>query len=964
VETPHHYWRTAEPTTVESDHDVLLHELAALRRSEAVLRDFIETSTIGLHWVGADGTILWANQAELDLLGYAREKYVGRNITEFHVDEPVINDMLARLNRGETLRDHSARMRHRDGSIRHVLVNSSVLFEDGKFIHTRCFTRDVTALRNEQEANRLLAAIVDSSDDAIISEDLTGRITSWNKGAERIFGYTAREAIGQSLMMLIPEDRQEEELQILARLQRGEAVDHFETFRRRKDGKLLNISLTISPVMDRQGGIIGGSEIARDITEVKRAEEAIKGLNSQQTADLDAMTRMQELSTRLIQSGAFSDLLNEILEAGIAITKADMGNIELIDADGETRIAAHRGFEPLFAELLDKVLGRPFDYRKALQPGERVIVEDIASSPLVAGTPMLTVMLDAGARAVQSTPLVNRSGQLLGMFSTYYRIPRGPTERDLRLIDVLVRLAADLIERSRAEEKLRESEERLRFAQDTANIGTFDWDIATGKNTWTTKLETMYGLPLGGFLGTQPAWEALVHPEDRPRVLERVSESLETGAPMEEDEWRVIWPDGSVHWLAGRWRVVKNAGGQPVRMMGVNIDVTDRKRAQEESFARQKLESLGTLASGIAHDFNNLLGGVMAQAELALEESQAGSSPVEELKRIRDGAIRGSEIVRQLMIYAGKESDAVGLVDVSRVARDMLELLKVSISKHAALVTDFGENLPAVRGSTGEIQQIVMNLVTNASEALEDRDGVIRVTTRRVSVDRAEAVSNGIAEGDYVQLEVADTGRGMSLETQAKVFDPFFTTKSQGHGLGMGVVRGIVRGLGGAIHVESELGKGTTFQIFLRSTGIVSGVSGPLPCVGESRTPQLATILIVEDDDALRVALAQILRRRGFETLDAANGADAINLLRANSIKIDMMLLDMTIPGPSSREVAALAAEARPGLKVVLTSAYDEKVVRTTVSATQACGFVRKPFQIDELVYTLRSALSLRATTG
>ena len=257
-----------------------------------------------------------------------------------------------------------------------------------------------------------------------------------------------------------------------------------------------------------------------------------------------------------------------------------------------------------------------------------------------------------------------------------------------------------------------------------------------------------------------------------------------------------------------------------------------------------------------------------------------------------------------------------------------------------------------------------MNLATNASESLDDRDGVIRVTTRRVNIDRSEGVSKGIAEGDYVQLEVTDTGRGMSSETQARIFDPFFTTKSQGHGLGLGVVRGIVRGLGGAIHLSSESGKGSTFQIFLRSTGIMTGTGGPLRPAGEPSPPPSATILVVEDDDALRVALAQILRRRGFETLDAANGVDAINLLRANSIRIDMMLLDMTIPGPSSREVAALAAEVRPGLKVVLTSAYDEKLVRTTVGAAQACGFVRKPFQVDELVHTLRSALSLRGPTG
>jgi PAS domain S-box-containing protein len=155
---------------VDSGHEVLLHELAALRRSEAVLRDFIETSTIGLHWLGADGTILWVNQAELDLLGYAREEYVGRNIAEFHADESVINDMLGRLSRGETLRDYPARLLHHDRSIRHVLINSSVLFEDGRFVHTRCFTRDATSLKQEQEAHRLLAAIVDSSDDAIFSK--------------------------------------------------------------------------------------------------------------------------------------------------------------------------------------------------------------------------------------------------------------------------------------------------------------------------------------------------------------------------------------------------------------------------------------------------------------------------------------------------------------------------------------------------------------------------------------------------------------------------------------------------------------------------------------------------------------------------------------------------------------------------------------------------------------------------
>ena len=182
----------AAPEDIE-DGSALWRELQALRRSEASLRDFVESSTTSLHWVGPDGTILWANQAELNLLGYAREEYIGRNIAEFHADAPVINDILARLHRGERLCEYPARLRHRDGTIRDVLIDSSVLLEEGKFVHTRCFTRDVTALRRQHDANLLLASIVDSSDDAIISKNLDGVIMSWNKSAERLFGYTAEE---------------------------------------------------------------------------------------------------------------------------------------------------------------------------------------------------------------------------------------------------------------------------------------------------------------------------------------------------------------------------------------------------------------------------------------------------------------------------------------------------------------------------------------------------------------------------------------------------------------------------------------------------------------------------------------------------------------------------------------------------------------------------------------------------
>ena len=261
------------------------------------------------------------------------------------------------------------------------------------------------------------------------------------------------------------------------------------------------------------------------------------------------------------------------------------------------------------------------------------------------------------------------------------------------------------------------------------------------------------------------------------------------------------------------------------------------------------MESLGPLANGIAHDFNNLLGGVLAQAELALSEVAAGLNPEEERRAIRDVAIRGSEIVRELMIYAGKETAAEGLVDVSRIVREMLELLKVSVSQHAVPETDLDDGVPPVRANAAQLRQIVMNLVTNASDAIGDRDGVIRVATSSVKARRKTpaAIASPLAASDYLELEVSDTGCGIPPEAQAKVFEPFFTSKSAGHGLGLAIVDGIVRSLGGTTHLTSEPGKGTTLQIWLPTASTGAAITGATILEEEAPAPsRVASVLVVE----------------------------------------------------------------------------------------------------------------------
>ncbi len=507
-------------------------------------------------------------------------------------------------------------------------------------------------------------------------------------------------------------------------------------------------------------------------------------------------------------------------------------------------------------------------------------------------------------------------------------------------------------------ERLRESEARLKTAERMTHIGHWTWDLRTNRATWSEEIFRITGQRMDYQPDYKTFFEIVVS-TDRDRLAEWVSETLreKRGSVI---EYRVIRPDSEVRTVFCMSEVLLDEAGSPELLFGTCQDVTDDRRAQQESFARQKLESLGTLAGGIAHDFNNLLGAVLAQTELAMAELASGSHPHEELTAIRDLSIRGSEIVRQLMIYAGQESDVLERVDVSDVAKRMLGLLKVAISSHATLATSLAD-LPAVRARTAQLSQIVMNLVVNASEALGDHAGVVHVTTELRTISESEAIGKALLPGDYVRLEVSDTGCGMSPETQARVFDPFFTTKFSGRGLGLAVVHGIVRSLRGAIQIASELGRGTTFEILLPCTESKRNAEDhPVVPVERAASPARgATVLIVEDEHQLRLAIAKMLRKSGFGVAEAASGSDAIDVLRTRGREFALILLDLTIPGSSSQEVVAKASLVHPNVKVLLMSAYSDDVARSMIRSNLVCGFVRKPFRLMDLVQTVRSVLEV-----
>jgi two-component system, cell cycle sensor histidine kinase and response regulator CckA len=520
----------------------------------------------------------------------------------------------------------------------------------------------------------------------------------------------------------------------------------------------------------------------------------------------------------------------------------------------------------------------------------------------------------------------------------------------------IVGATQDITEQVEARELARESAERLKRAERIAHVGNWSWDIPTNRVSWSEELFRIFGQP-ENFTPSFEAFLQQVVPQDRDRVSQSIKDGLaEKGGCSVEHQ--IARPNGELRTIVCISQVLLDEGGLPTQMFGACLDITDFRRAQEEAMAAQKLETVGTLANGIAHDFNNLLGAVLAQAELALDDVASGSNPVDSLKTIRDIAVRGSEIVRQLMIYAGREKEVPGPVDISQTIEEMIELLRVSVSKNATLEIDLAKDLPAVRANAAQISQMVINLATNASEAIGARDGGIRVTTRRavVSEDSPGTTPERLPKGEYLKLVVSDTGEGMSPETQARVFDPFFTTKSTGRGLGLAVVQGIVRVLGGAIHLDSEPGKGSTFEILLPCAETGAGTArGPMSHAEEPAPP--FTILVVEDEDPLRQATSKMLRKAGYSVLEAGDGSAAVDRVRAERSPIDILLLDVTLPGTPSCDVLEEARRLRPETKVIVTSAHNEDMAAAALHGRFE-RFIRKPYRLSDLADLIRQELA------
>ncbi len=412
--------------------------------------------------------------------------------------------------------------------------------------------------------------------------------------------------------------------------------------------------------------------------------------------------------------------------------------------------------------------------------------------------------------------------------------------------------------------------------------------------------------------------------------------------------------------------------GEPDGVTGVSNDITDlvmaeeeRSRVETQMQRSQKLESLGVLAGGIAHDFNNLLTTILGQADLTLMDLPPDRPPRENVARIRDAAHRAAELTNQLLAYAGRGQVKVQPVSLSHLVQNMGELLKVSVSKKAEFEQDLARALPLVEGDAPQITQVILNLITNASDALGDKTGKITIRTGTSKIHGREdpdAYPTGSPpEGEYVYLEVVDNGGGMDPATKARMFDPFYTTRIRGRGLGLAAVLGIVCAHGGSVRVESDPGRGTTFRVLfpIHEHATAAGADRPT-----TKDPLSATgkVLVVDDEAEVRTVAGEMLKRLGFETIEAGDGRAGLEEFRASRHSITAVLLDMTMSELGGEEAFHEIRGISRSTPVLLMSGYTDQRIPLQLGECGPTGFLSKPFTLDELREALRGILAPTST--
>ncbi len=783
-----------------------------------------------------------------------------------------------------------------------------------------------------------LSTLLEQSPIGLALSRLDGSLVEVNSAYAQILGRSIDETLHLARWDITPEAYVKDEQRQIDSLNQTGHYGPYEKEYIHKNGHRIPVRLN-GILVEQDGEPMIWASI-EDITEISRA---------------NSLHNLRRRLMEILLSSRSS--LKEVLEQFVLTVEAEipglMGSVLLMDAEGQHLLsgAAPNLPEGYNAAIHGVAIGDGVgSCGTAAFLGKRVIVSDIATDPLWEDYRQLA--LEYQLVACWSEPVVSGAGDVLGTFAMYYQHPRSPELFELDIIELAAELTAIAIEREQSEVQVT----RLLSIIETSSdfIGMLD---AGGCVMYINPA----GLQMLGWPAGYDVHNMKIDDFHSAVEIERLQSKV-FPAVLKHGSYQTgitfLTRDGDEIPTLAAFSVQRYPDGSAENYAIIAHDVRKEREQQQRMEHTQRLESLGVLAGGIAHDFNNILTAILGNAALA--ERKVKSNPEEApkyLANIAASSEKAAELCRQMLAYSGQGQFTVKPVDLSVMVEEITKLLEVSIARSVILKYQLVKQLPAVEADVAQIQQVIMNLVINASDAIGEKSGVISIATGVMHADHAylehTCLQEDVPEGRYIFLEVSDTGSGMDKPTQQRIFEPFFTTKFTGRGLGMSVVLGIIRRHHGTMKLYSELGRGTTFKMLLPIS------DQPAECIEERASDEAqgtGTILIIDDEETIRETAVMMLEDKGFTTMTAVDGLDGVEVYRQHRDEIAAVLLDITMPKLGGEGCFMELRRINSNVRVVLSSGYNEQEATSHFSGKGLTGFIQKPYRPEALVEIVRAA--------